>query len=419
MRRRSVLVLIAVAMTIGLLACSGQQMKKPSVFLDNWLEEVAFKKIAEDLGGSSFLRGIPFIIVKADGENVSREIDNLTKDVRDRLLSILLQHPGIRVVPRHPVSSAFFDRPYTLQSLSCGGFSEPQMLLTIDIRRLGEVKNKAARVNIRAIDIQQGTWKPLSLFSDVRLADYQNEALETIGPDEYLRGLKYVPFEEKQVDEMAAYLAYNLSCIFQEGYGGSPLTVFVNRDKMKQSFEDIVWVLEKRLNYCNEITLAKRRDQADWILDIEARSMNPGQGLWQVWVDVWEKEAGAGVKGLATYAYFLSKERVEDISGTWWIYDLHSQAQAGRLEIRTDGAEGPRGDLFGAGGELTARGIVMHLSDSGVSWTHYDPGQNKVLETNGVVQREGGTSRIVVTSRSFPGSSKPLELELLPYRREG
>ncbi len=417
MKRLMVFGLIVVALMIVLLGCGGHQVKRPANSLDEWLEEVAFDKIVNDLKSNSFLKGIPFIIVKADGENVSRDIDNLTKDIRDRLLSVLLQHPEIHPVPRHPVSGGFFDRPYGLQSLRCGGFSEPQMLLTIDIKRLGQENSKVARVNIRAIDIQRGQWKPLSLFSDVKLATYQSEALSTIGPDEYLRGLKYVPFEESQVDEMAAYLANNLSCIFQEGYGGSEFSVFVNRAKIRQSFDDIVWVLEKRLNSCNEITLAKQREQADWFLDVEARSMNPAQGLWQVWVDVWEKEAGAGVKGLATYAYFLSEKRAEDISGTWWIYDLHSRAQSGRLEISEVPARGHRGDLFGSNGELKAQNIVMNLNEHNISWTHYDRRLNKTFDASGVIQSDGGMARIIISVQSFPGSGETIEQELLPYKR--
>ena len=41
--------------------------------------------------------------------------------------------------------------------------------------------------------------------------------------DEYLRGLRYLPFEESQKDLMAAYLARRVSCIFQSMAEGKPI----------------------------------------------------------------------------------------------------------------------------------------------------------------------------------------------------
>ncbi|MCD6328192.1 hypothetical protein J7M28_11675, partial [bacterium] len=398
-----------------LVGCGKKEVKPKFESLDTWLEEVAFKELIHRLKTDSFLKGLPLTIVNAEGEAVRSRIDGLTEDIRDRLSTALLLHSEIRLVRRNPASGARFQRPYALQQLPCGGFTDPRMLLTIDIKEVGNAGT--ARINIRAIDVDTGQWLPLSLSNEVSITPAQSDSLAAVKPDEYLRGLKYVPFESKQADEMAAYLSYNLSCIFQEQYGGGEMLLYVDKSKMKRSFEDIGWVLEKRLSFCNEIRLVKERAKAEWVLDVEARSMDPNQSLWQVWIDVWEK-GGEGIRGLATYAYFTSDRKAGDLSGTWWIYDIDSKDEAGRLEIRKVDEKGHRADLFGPNGELIAQGIIVHLDGRNVRWTYFDRKLNRLFESSGIIHSDAGTARITVNMEAFPRLSKPVEQELLSFRRK-
>ena len=109
---------------------------------------------------NSFIKDLPFLIVRTKGEatgrDIGRQIDALTEEIRDRMITFFLEFPAIRVIRRHPVS--MIDRPYTLQELKCGRFVEPKVLLAIDIRRLGHVKDRRARVTIRAMDLEKGEW---------------------------------------------------------------------------------------------------------------------------------------------------------------------------------------------------------------------------------------------------------------------
>jgi len=232
----------------GILGCAGPTRIKSSgsdpICLDRWLEEEAFEKIILQLRTNSFVKDLPFIVVKARGEavgrNIGQQIDALTEEIRARMVTLFLEYPEIELARRHPVS--VFDRPYRLQELACGRFVEHKMLLTVDIKRLDRDEHDLAKVNIRAVDLKNSNWiKGFSLHKKVLLTPRQSRALDTLYPDEYLRGLKHVPFLETQRDEMAAYLARNLSCIFNEAYTGNDIKVYVDSSKIGRKNRAILW----------------------------------------------------------------------------------------------------------------------------------------------------------------------------------
>jgi hypothetical protein len=213
MKRRIINTTALLLLLWGLFGCSA--LKASDIadadipYLDQWLEGYAFKKVRDHIMTNSFMKGLPFLIVGSDGEGPVRDmgqrIDGLTEDVRDRMITYFLASPEIRVIRRHPVSVV--ERPYALQELRCGRFVEPKMLLTIDIRRIGEMKDRRVRIAIRAMDIERGEWiRGFSLQQVVSLTGPQMDDLNTAYPDQSLKGTKYLPFAFSQRDEMGRYL---------------------------------------------------------------------------------------------------------------------------------------------------------------------------------------------------------------------
>jgi len=413
------LILLAISFT----GCAGTRVSKPEeavaspyANLDIWLETRAFDRIVGELRTNSFMKGAPFIIVKAKGEavgqNISHQIDLLTEAIRSRLVSLLLEYPDIKYVRRHPIS--ILDRPYQLQDLKCGRFIEPEMLLAIDMIRFGPIEAHTARITIRAIDLKKDDWiEGFSLHQPVLLTPQQSRDLNSIHPDEYLRGTKYAPFLETQRAEMAAQLAGNLSCIFKEGYSGDDIHIFVDSSGTKRKHRDVVWFIKKQLQFCNEIQLVKEKKNADAVLVAGAKETGKGTGIGQFWIDVYKKKGGEMVKGLATFAHFaMGEDQPPSLIGRWEVINLPSRTTAGYLEIVGVSEHGYRANLFEIDGStLRKAGIGVSLYGNDIEWSYYDDQLEKTFSIKGLLMKDREKMAVKVTA--FPLTKKAFNQELL------
>lgn len=407
---------LTVMIMAGVSGCAGtttsvKPLESDHVYLDQWIKD-AFISIREQLQTDSFVKGSPFIIVKAQGENVSSLIDNLTDDFRDRLTSHLLNHREIELVLRHPVP--LIDRPYKFQDLKCGGFQEYNMLLTIDIKPLGSLRNPLARVNVRAMDLDNGTWaRGFSVSGTVKLTQQQNVDLSASSyPDQNLQGLKYLPFTVAEQDEMAAYLARNLTCMFKEGYSSRELEVFVNSYKLRHH-RNILELLKRQLNFCNEIQLVNKIENADWVLEAKDLETGSGTGLYQFWIEAYRRKGETLVQGLTTYAYYQSDGVIADsLSGRWEIIRISDRTRYGIIEINRDKKGNWYGNLFGKDGKtFHKRGVTIKLNGQHIDWTYYDDRVKKTFEVKGILLEDG--EAMSVEASTFPSSTDPMQWELV------
>ena len=403
-----------VLLSVLVFGCTGPVVKESAEVkrapLNIWMEQLATDKIITALRTNSFIKDRPFIIVKARGEVVSAGIDDLTSEIREQLVSVLLEYPEIRLVRRHP--APVIERTYTLQELKCGRYTDPKILITIDIKPISE---QGARINIRAIDRKErDAWvRGFSIHNQAQLTPNQMKQLKgPEKPDEYLRGLKYVPFAESQRDEMAAFLARNLSCIFQEGYIGSDISVYVDSSRVKRRSSDIVWFLAKHLQSYNEIQLVSSMEKADFILTAEEKTTGPDTNLSQFWIGVEKKGGDELVKGLATYAYYISSPPDRGaISGKWTIHKLPSKKKIGDFEISGNSQKGYQADFVRSDSSHSIkRGIIIRLDGKHVDWTYYDKWAQKTFEVEGILQEDG--YKMTVTVSTFPSAGKPEKWEL-------
>ena len=75
--------------------------------------------------------------------------------------------------------------------------------------------NGKLSVKLRALDIAEKRWvSGFGISWQGKASPMQKKALEEQHPDEYLLGLRPLPFNERQADLLAAYLSRNLSCLF-------------------------------------------------------------------------------------------------------------------------------------------------------------------------------------------------------------
>ncbi len=416
MRTNAIKTALAMVLLLVIGACavprepSSREASMDAPELDSWIEETADRMVPE-LSSNSFIKGRPFIIVGATGEAVDREIDGLTAYIRDRLTSRFLESPDVLLVRRHPARS--LDRPYALQDLRCGNFTRYDLLLTVDVSRSGGGAGTPL-IKVRAIDMKKGNWvRGFSFHERVALTSEQGELLGALQPDTHLKGLKYAPFTAAEKDEMAAYLARNLSCIFRATYGGSPINVFVDASKASREGTDAAWFLQKQLNFCNEIQLVKDRDRADWILEADARET--GGGVAQFWVNTMKREGGTFVPGMATYAYYVvTGGGSSAVVGTWEIVTQGSGDRWGFLRVsRTD--RGLTGDILEPDGRgLRKGGILIQAQDNGLDFTFYDGETNSTFVVQGRLMQNG--RRIAAKASQFPTRGEGGSWEMLLVR---
>jgi len=402
----------------GFLGCVStvppKPLEPPRVYLDEWLQKEGFIKIATQLKTNTYMKGLPIFIVKVEGGtgSVNNQIDDLTKEIRQRLSSYLLNQGGIELVLRHPITP--FNKPYQLQDLNCSGSKEFKILLTVDLKQVGSAKDNLARIDIRAINTATGTWvSGFSVYSIVLLASRQSMDLAARPHyDETLKGLKFLPFQTHQQDEMAAYLARNLSCIFKERPINDEIGVFVDDSEAKRH-QNVVELLKRQLNFFNEIQLLTNEKKADWVLKAKALETGVNTGLYQFWVETYKREGGEMIKGLTTYAYYeIGRTSARSITGRWKIVHLKNRGQAGFMVISRDTTGRYYGNLFGPEGTtLRKRGIVINLNDSNIDWAYYDDRLRKTFETKGVVQQDG--ERMFVKVTTFPSQNNTIKQELL------
>lgn len=417
--------LISICLIIGLVlpnlpGCAGAGKNRvrqtSAVSLYQWLERDAFPEIAKRLRTDSFLKGRPLIIVGANnhipGWTVNDRIDALTSEVRRRLVSVLLQYPDIRLVRRYPVAAPIpFGR---LVEQRCGNMLEPELLMTINIKLSDRSHTDLASVDIRAIDVRKANWvNGFSVHGTVALTPEQRTALSVIEQDVQLKGFKMMPFSEDEQDEMAVYLSGQLNCLLKDASGGREISVFVDIPKTPFKGHDTAWFLEKQLLLLNDIQLTRHRNDADWILIPEVKTISSRTGLAQFWVEAYERQDELWIKGVAAHAYFLTeKTRRMGIAGRWEVIDLPSQLVSGEMEIRQIAPDDYRGDLLDSDGNAILKGcIFICLKNERVNWTYYDERHHRTVHASGRLLE--GNRRIIVRISSFPSSGNVLKRQLV------
>ena len=216
-------ILLPLAVLLGLLAftaCAGNQVGRsvePPVderSLDNWLEGTLIPYLVQQFGQHPRFKGQPILLVRIRGDNVQPRIDELTDHIREKIFDALVKEPGLDLYWR-PASPPH-KHHRSLAEISCGDYPKIHYYIGIDCR-LTKV-NQNLLVKVRALNLAEDKW--VSGFGrswEGKPTPGQLAALKSEHPDEYLRGLRPLPFSSRQPDLLAVYLAHNLSCLLQQG----------------------------------------------------------------------------------------------------------------------------------------------------------------------------------------------------------
>jgi hypothetical protein len=302
-----ILPVVALCICMGLSACTRNYVARDidpwsdAPLLDIWLEDTLIPYLVLQLGRHPRFKGQAVLLVRMQGDNVLPRIDDLTDQIRQKIMDALLKQPGLDLSWRPAIRPWRHHR--SLEEVSCGDFRNIHYYVGIDCG-LTRVE-RHLYVKVRALNLVEKKW--VSGFGKSwqgAPTEGQRAALDRAHPDDHLRGLRPLPFSDRQPDLLAAYLARNLSCLMRQGEEDDPV-VYVEKvaENTPKVFQTTLELVGKYLARFREVEVTDDPTQANVTLVTEIHAIH--QNLRQVWVAARHRQGGKYLPGAETEAYVL------------------------------------------------------------------------------------------------------------------
>ena len=289
----------------GMSACAGNQVKQVAdsgvdeLVLDNWLEDTLIPYLVDQLGQHPRFKGQPILLVRIHNDNVQPHIDELTDHIREKIIDALVQEPGLDLYWRP--STRPFRHHQSLADIACGESRKLYYYIGIDCRLINFEQKLS--VKVRALNLAEHKWvSGFGLSWKGTPTAGQLAAIQREHPDEYLRGLRPLPFSSRQPDLLADYLAHNLSCLLRQG-DADELVVHVEApsDEMPDFFQSTAKLVGKYLGRFREVAVTDDPNQANVALITAVHSID--KQMYQIWVSARDHRAKKFLPGAETQAY--------------------------------------------------------------------------------------------------------------------
>jgi len=298
---------VALCICMGLSACSHNFMGRDSIprsdvpSLDIWLDDTLIPYLVLQLGRHPRFKGQPVMLVRMRGDQIQPHIDDLTDQIRQKIMEALLKQPGLDLSWQPAIHPWRHHR--SLEEVSCRDFRKIHYYIGIDCG-LTRVDGRIY-VRVRALNLVEQKW--VSGFGKSwqgAATVTQRAALDRVHPDPHLRGLRPLPFSDRQPDLLAAYLARNLSCLVRQGEEGDPV-VYVNpvAPNTPRVLQTTMELVGKYLARFREVEVTDDPTQANVTIVTEIHAIH--QNLHQVWVAARHRQGAKYLPGVETEAYVL------------------------------------------------------------------------------------------------------------------
>ncbi len=267
--------------------------------LEEWTELKAVPYLLEKLGKDPMFKGETFLLVDMTREDINTEIDALTLQLRERFIDAFLTKPGIGLVWRPSKEALAHHR--SLTRVQCARLRKERFYIGIDAF-LSPV-DETLTISIRALDLEERRWVTgFGISYRGSATPGQKKSLLLNEPDDYLLGLRPLPFNNRQADLLAAYLGRNLSCLFTTMERGDAV-VYVDKKPIRRIsyFQNALGLVKNYLAKYRRVTVTDDPGQADILVEPTIHPIHPG--LYQVWVTAKYKKGGRYLPGTETEAY--------------------------------------------------------------------------------------------------------------------
>jgi len=292
---------------LALSACAGHPRPRamdsgighPS--LNTWLQKSLIPYLVKQFDQHPRFKGQPVLLVRIQGENVLPHIDDLTDQIRQKITDALLKRSGIDLAWRPSIQP--WKHHQSFEEISCDHNAEVGYYVGIDIGLSGE--NRDLQVKVRALNLAEKKWvSGFGMNWRGKPTRQQLEALAREHPDEYLRGLRPLPFSDRQPDLLAAYLSRNLSCILQQGEADDLVVhVALPTPGTPEMLQTTLKLIGRYLTRFREVSVTDDPSLADVTVVSTIHAID--QNLHQVWISVRQRQSEKYLPGAEAEAYVM------------------------------------------------------------------------------------------------------------------
>ncbi|RLJ21916.1 hypothetical protein DJ031_01985 [bacterium endosymbiont of Escarpia laminata] len=285
---------------IGLSGCVSQQTRPASQStLDQWVEQDLIPYLKTQLSQHPRFQGESILLGRLNDGAIQPKMDQLTRDIRDKINAELLATPGIHLARQQRDKHwSHRDRP----TKPCDGEQPIHYFIGLDLRL---DSSRQLNLTLRALDLQQNSW--VSGFSrqwQGEASRQQEELLHTVHLDESLRGLRMLPFVQGQPDLMARQLADDLYCRLKQLPVQNPKLHIQPYESDEAQARTTMELLTHYLARFGDVHI--ENNQADADLTIKGKTHRISGNLQQFWILVRPAEAASALPDISVSTYLLS-----------------------------------------------------------------------------------------------------------------
>lgn len=295
-------ILLTVVMLTGC-ANTGSQHSTTKVNHNNelvyWIDNQLIPYMTQTLSTHPKFTGSPILIVGLESGQINNEIDTLTKDIREHLMTQLIGQPGIHMVRRQIDYQKNHHRSMT--DVSCDVDVDAKYIIGLELKQSSITDGYNLHVKAAATDNPDQWVTGFSQTWRGNLTAKQLKASSNVQPDNYLKGLRDLPFNNDEKDLLAQYMAHNLTCVLAQS-GHSNLNIFIDANQLTPEYRDILKMTGNMLNRFNDIQLTFDHNKADAVLEFDIIKLNQQTNLKQLNVEVVFAD-GRRASGTASQVY--------------------------------------------------------------------------------------------------------------------
>ena len=272
------------------------------VDLDTWIATDLTAFVREQLATHPRFKGESLRFVVLVNGNPQATSNSLALRIRDRLRESAADVPGVRIAWQP-------DNPHYLRHSGPGGVDctkgEVHYLIGVEMNL---VESGLLAVEVRALDVEDRTvvagfsksWKgPIS--------SRQYREFRRVETDLTFRGEREVPYEDSQIDLLAAHLAHDLGCKLLRQTDAEYVITESGASAQPDPVSSMVELVSNNLAQYTTLQFSTTDESANSVIEGKAHRID--EDLYQYWITVHAKDPDADLQALSASAYVRLPEQ--------------------------------------------------------------------------------------------------------------
>jgi hypothetical protein len=270
--------------------------------LDGWIANELTPFVREQLVNHPRFKGESLRFVVLQNGKPQATSNALALRVRDRLREAAADIPGVRIAWQP-------DDPHYLRGSGPGGVdctkTEVHYLVGIEMKL---VEAGLLAIDVRALDVEDRSVVPgFSKAWKGPISSRQYREFSRVETDLTFRGERAAPYEESQIDLLAAHLAHDLGCTLLRQTDAEYVITQSAGVARTDSVSGMVELVSNNLAQYSTLQFSSTEDSANSVIEGKAHRID--NDLYQYWITVQPRESGSDIQALSASAYVRLPEQ--------------------------------------------------------------------------------------------------------------